>query len=381
MGRPLVITKGDGGQTTLTYNEASVPFNTASSTKIDSTHNLTQTTVYDGLGRLSQTQLSSDPSGTTYQLVTYDSVGRKSQVFNPTRCNPPGTNCGEATWGYSSFVYDGLGRVTKVISQDGGISNSKFSGNMTTVTDQAGKQRGSVSDGLGRLIEADEPGVQPPPQANYATQQTDGNFVLYTSSNTALWSTSTAGTNAGSIFMQDDGNLVLYIFKWSAGTYATPTPGSYPAQTCSIGTYLVINQRINANQCIVSPHGQYMLYMAPDGNFYIYDIAHAVGTWGANTAGHPNAYAILQGDGNLVVYDANGIALWNSGTYGTYSERLDMEDDGRIIIYKSAWNSGTSTGQFNWTNLAHPGCDVGIGTGTTGVLGAGQCFVSTATPN
>src|SRR5260221_5598797 len=53
-----------------------------------------------------------------------------------------------------------------------------------------------------------------------------------------------------------------------------------------------------------------------------------------------------------------------------------MEDDGRIIIYKSAWNSGTSNGQFNGAVIAHPGCDVGIGTGTTGVLGSGQCFVS-----
>src|SRR5260221_9052483 len=65
-----------------------------------------------------------------------------------------------------------------------------------------------------------------------------------------------------------------------------------------------------------------------------------------------------------------------SGTNGTYAERLDMEDDGRIIISKSAWNSGTSNGQFNGGVIAHPGCDVGIGTGTTGVLGSGQCFVA-----
>jgi YD repeat-containing protein len=53
-----------------------------------------------------------------------------------------------------------------------------------------------------------------------------------------------------------------------------------------------------------------------------------------------------------------------------------MEDDGRIIIYKSAWSSGTSDGQFYGTAIAHPGCDIGIGTGWTGVLGSGQCFVS-----
>jgi hypothetical protein len=72
----------------------------------------------------------------------------------------------------------------------------------------------------------------------------------------------------------------------------------------------------------------------------------------------------------------NGTALWSSGTSGTYAERLDLNDDGRIIIWKSAWNSGTSDGQFNGTTYAHPSCDVGIGTGTTGVLGTGSCFVS-----
>src|SRR5438105_2603374 len=97
---------------------------------------------------------------------------------------------------------------------------------------------------------------------------------------------------------------------------------------------------------------------------------------GRERRGHPGAYAIFQTDGNLVVYDVNGTALWNSGTSGTYAERLNLEDDGRIIIYKSAWNSGTSNGQFNGTTYTHPGCDVGIGTGSTGVLGSGQCFVS-----
>jgi YD repeat-containing protein len=114
----------------------------------------------------------------------------------------------------------------------------------------------------------------------------------------------------------------------------------------------------------------------PTETFSSRDWAHVAGTWGPGTQGHPGAYAIFQTDGNLVVYDVNGTALWSSGTSGTFAERLDMNDDGRIIIWKSAWNSGTSDGQFNGTTYAHPGCDVGIGTGTTGVLGTGSCFVS-----
>ncbi len=83
----------------------------------------------------------------------------------------------------------------------------------------------------------------------------------------------------------------------------------------------------------------------------------------------------MQTDGNFVVYDVTGVALWSSGTYGTFSERLEMENDGRILIFKSVWNSGTMQAP-NAQTLAHPSCDVGTGTGTTGVLSNGQCFVS-----
>jgi RHS repeat-associated protein len=336
------------------------------------------TTLLDGVGRPYQTQ-HAVPGNTAVVDTTFDAFGRVGTVSNPyfTTSDP--------TYGNTSNLYDGLDRITQVTKQDGSVNKTAHSvvttipvnGNCTITTDEAGKQRGTCTDALGRLVEVDEPNPGAPINVNdHATMQTDGNFVLFNSTNASLWSTGTAGTNAQSIMMQDDGNLVLYIFKWSAGVHATPSPGPFTPQSCSIGTYLVVNQRINANQCIVSPHGQYMLYMSPDGNFFIYDIAHAIGTWGPGTQGHPGAYAVMQGDGNLCVYDANNVYLWCSGTNGTFAERLDMEDDGRIIIYKSAWNSGTSTGQFNWTNLPHPGCDVGTGTGWTGVMGTAQCFVS-----
>jgi YD repeat-containing protein len=347
------------------------PYTVQQQTAITSSLTSSLTTTYDGLGRSTMTQQAT-PNGTATVDIRYDGHGR---VFTDSN---PYFSTNDPTYGVITTSYDALGRVSSITRQDGSIVQTQYSDPTSSTTiDEVGNQRRVVHDAFGRVIEVDEPpagGV--PVQNDYALMQTDGNFVLYNSASASLWSTGTAGTNASSIFMQDDGNLVLYIFKWSAGVYAAPSPGPFPPQTCSIGTYLVINQRINANQCIVSPHGQYMLYMAPDGNFYIYNIAHAVGTWGPGTYGHPGAYAILQGDGNLCIYDANNIYLWCSGTSGTFAERLDMEDDGRIIIYKSAWNSGTSNGQFNWATIAHPSCDVGIGTGWTGVLGNGQCFVS-----
>jgi RHS repeat-associated protein len=334
-------------------------------------------TFQDGLGRNVKTQHVT-PDGTATVDTTYDGDGHTATISNPYYSTT------ETTYGITQSSYDALGRVTQSTKQDGSASFAAYNvatstggpGDCSTSTDEAGKQRGSCTDALGRLIEVDEPSGNPVQAQNYVTLQSDGNFVVYNPAGSALWSTGTSGTNASSIFMQDDGNLVLYMFRWSAGTYATPTAGSYPVSTCSIGTYLVAGQTLPSGKCITSPHGQYFLLMNTDGNLFIYDWAHATGTWGPGTQGHPGAYAVMQGDGNFCVYAANGAFLWCSGTSGTYAERLNLEDDGRIIIYKSAWNSGTSNGQFTGPTMIHPSCDIGLGTGTTGVVGPGKCLVS-----
>ncbi len=376
---PDPANSGLHAQTNFTFSSpGALPITVQRTKSVTTALSDSATSFFDGLGRGYKGQHVL-PNGTATVDTTFDLAGHPATVSNPyfTTSDP--------TYGNITNAYDGLDRVTQTTKQDGSISRVAYnvatfvaaSGDCTQTTDEAGKQRGACSDALGRLVEVDEPSGAAV-QANYhALMQADGNFVLLNSAGTSVWSTGTGATNAQTIFMQDDGNLVTYIFKWQAGVYATPTPGSYPQQGCSIGSaYLVAGQRLNGGQCIVSPHGQYFLLMNTDGNFFIYDWAHGTGTWGPGTQGHPGAYAIFQTDGNLVVYSAGGVALWSSGTSGTNAERLNLEDDGRIIIWKSAWNSGTSTGQFNWNQLTHPGCDAGIGTGTTGLLWSGQCFVS-----
>ncbi len=208
-----------------------------------------------------------------------------------------------------------------------------------------------------------------------ATMQPDGNFVVNGPGGNITFQTNTSGSGAVIVRVQDDGNIVLYKEVWQAGTDVTPSPGPFPTQTCPIATLLHAPQSLTSGQCIISPNGQNILYMAPDGNFYIYNIAIGSGTWGAGTSGHPGAFATLQTDGNFVVYDSANRPLWNSGTSGTGADLLNMENDGRIILYRPIWQSGTSRG-WSMVSVIHPTCDVGPGTGWTGVLGANQCFVS-----
>ncbi len=110
-----------------------------------------------GLVSTSQTQLTSDPQGTDYTATTYDSLGRVANVYNPTRCNPPTTNCGgEPTWGKITYGYDALSRPTSVTDQDNNVVNASYTNNVATVTDETGKKRSLQSDGLGRMSQVTE---------------------------------------------------------------------------------------------------------------------------------------------------------------------------------------------------------------------------------
>jgi RHS repeat-associated protein len=158
MSRTTLVKAPDNAQSAFSYVDTA-PLSASSTGTVTSTLNLVNTILLDGLGRISQTQLNSDPSGVTYTDTTYDAVGRQSTVSNPYRTsNDPGP-----TNGITTTSYDPLGRVTQITPPDGNLSTgantvkTSFFGNCTTVTDQAGKIRKSCIDGLGRLTQVFEP--------------------------------------------------------------------------------------------------------------------------------------------------------------------------------------------------------------------------------
>jgi hypothetical protein len=53
---------------------------------------------------------------------------------------------------------------------------------------------------------------------------------------------------------------------------------------------------------------------------------------------------VMQEDGNLVLYAADGVALWHTVTYGHPGSYLAMQDDGNLVVYEGGtplWWSGT----------------------------------------
>jgi len=121
-------------------------------TGLDDGH-LRSWTKTDGFGRAIQSFTHDDDAGGDVRVdTTYDGLSRAKRVTNPYR------STSDPTYGYADTTYDLLGRVMRVESFTGsgtttGVVNTAYSGPRVLVTDQAGKQRLSKTDGLGRLIE------------------------------------------------------------------------------------------------------------------------------------------------------------------------------------------------------------------------------------
>lgn len=95
------------------------------------------------------------------------------------------------------------------------------------------------------------------------------------------------------------------------------------------------DQTLAPNQGIASNNGTFTFTMQGDGNLVLYE---ALGNrrralWASNTAGNAGASAVMQGDGNLVVYAKDGRPLWASGTWGRSGAFLAMQDDGNAVVY------------------------------------------------
>ena len=151
--RPRQVNYPDGGQTNIDYNDAVPSVTTTRLIDSASSTNLKTTTVMDGMRHPTQTQVTSDPGGTTYVDTSYDGSGHVYTQSNPYRNTSP-----SQTDGTTTFAYDPLGRTVTVTRPDGSDVDSAYSGNCTTVTDEIGALRKSCSDSFGRVIEVDEPG-------------------------------------------------------------------------------------------------------------------------------------------------------------------------------------------------------------------------------
>lgn len=149
-----------------------------------------------------------------------------------------------------------------------------------------------------------------------------------------------------------------------------------------VGVFIVACSIVDSGQVlapgdsVASENGNFTLTMQHDGNLVLYN-GYGVAMWNSRTdhigAG---ANAVMQEDGNLVVYDSGGNAAWESGTAGHPGAFARVQNDGKVMIYLDntpLWQSTYAfvlpRSQVSRTDLTdphhdYPALDVGIPVGT-----------------
>ncbi|MGB7200672.1 MAG: RHS repeat-associated core domain-containing protein [Pyrinomonadaceae bacterium] len=138
-------------QANIIYDDANRRIETKTDLNALNDNLLKSESFYDGLGRTFEARKYESNGDYVATKTEYDALGRPKRATNPYR---PQQN--ETIYWTESF-YDALSRVTKIKTPDNAEVLTAYSGNSVTVTDQAGKQRRSVTNALGQLIRVDEP--------------------------------------------------------------------------------------------------------------------------------------------------------------------------------------------------------------------------------
>jgi hypothetical protein len=165
----------------------------------------------------------------------------------------------------------------------------------------------------------------------YTSQQYPNALLLYTP-----WQggpAHTSETSSGGIIDMIQSALVNYGH--------VPPRGGGPPGGGSGTTNLYGETYLYPGQSAASPNGRFVLTYQSDGNFVLYDnggAVWAINCWPQCNDLGPAGHAVMQGDGNLVVYDGYGNPVWHTGTYGNPGAYLGIGDDGSLRVYGQGGN-------------------------------------------
>jgi D-mannose binding lectin. len=167
--------------------------------------------------------------------------------------------------------------------------------------------------------------------------QPDGNLVVYTAEEDAIWSSRTNGNPLAVCHMQEDGNLVIYLGRkplWSSNTYGARMSGLHVQED---GKLVIYNQDGTA----VWASSETSRRLRPGEHCVIFgDLKIDEKYYCPNGS----SYVVMQSDGNLVVYRSNGEAAWSSDTHDNAGATCQMQQDGNLCVYQGKrciWASGT----------------------------------------
>jgi hypothetical protein len=105
------------------------------------------------------------------------------------------------------------------------------------------------------------------------------------------------------------------------------------------GSELKTGQRLVQGEQLVSPNQEWNLRYQPDGNLVITDTDFRnKQIYDATNKLHTPGYAVMQEDGNFVIYDSNQIPVWASNTAGRRVDALKLTNYGTVILQRDNGN-------------------------------------------
>ena len=116
--------------------------------------------------------------------------------------------------------------------------------------------------------------------------------------------------------------------------YVEHTGGATAQLTWALRTPVVLasGESLGENQTRVSLDGLYRLQYQGDGNLVVVRVADESSAWSSQTSNTSVGATVMQGDGNLVVYNGDWTAVWASGTNGSNGARLEIANHTMAIV-------------------------------------------------
>jgi hypothetical protein len=93
---------------------------------------------------------------------------------------------------------------------------------------------------------------------------------------------------------------------------------------------------LQVDESLVSRNGWVSLILQADGNLALYRTQVARQLWASDTAGQPITRIVMEANGNLVAYSAQGATLWATLTDGNPGAFAVLRDDGNFVVYDPA---------------------------------------------
>ena len=138
-------------------------------------------------------------------------------------------------------------------------------------------------------------------------------------------------------FIAFSASLLLAVTSFG-GLMAIGAESAAAASPSTLSMYGSLGQ----GQSLMSPNGQYVAVLQGDGNMVVYGPRGAV--WSSGTMNRGGSTFVVQGDGNVVLYRSGGVPIWATGTSSTSPVQIVLQNDGNFVLYNATqalWSSLT----------------------------------------